>query len=205
MALSALLLQQIVAPVYALPAARAQAVWQVLEPAMAAGSVNTRLRQAAFLAQIAHESGGFRYTEELASGDAYEGRLDLGNTQPGDGRRYKGRGYIQLTGRANYAEASRDLGLDLLNFPELAAQANNAARIAVWYWNKRGLNGLADKGPEAFDSITRRINGALRGKAERDAIYQRALQSIPQRSGFAELFWGAALLGAGVWLATRKG
>lgn len=205
MALLSLLLQQIVEPTYGLPPARASLVAQVLEPAMAAGGIGTRLRKAAFLAQVAHESGGFRYTEELASGDAYEGRLDLGNTQPGDGRRYKGRGYIQLTGRANYAEASRDLGLDLLSFPERAAQPNNAARIAVWYWNKRGLNALADKGPEAFDSITRRINGALRGKAERDALYQRALKALPQDAAFTGALWGAALLGAGVWLATRKG
>jgi len=204
MAISALLLQQIVAPTYALPVARAQFVLQVLEPAMRAGGIDTKLRKAAFLAQVAHESGGFRYTEELASGDAYEGRLDLGNTQSGDGRRYKGRGYIQLTGRANYAEAGRDLGLDLLNFPKLAAQPENAARIAVWFWNKRGLNALADQGPKAFDSITRKINGALRGKPQRDAMYQRALENLPEAGGFSSLLWGFFTIGTALWLINRK-
>lgn len=200
-----LLLQQIVQPTYSLPPERAQAVLQVLEPAMREGGINTKLRKAAFIAQTAHESGGFYYREELASGDAYEGRRDLGNTQPGDGRRYKGRGYIQLTGRANYAEAGRDLGLDLLNFPEFAAQPKNAARIAVWFWNKKGLNALADQGPAAFDSITRRINGALRGKTQRDAIYQRALQILPSNGGFASLLWGVAATSVALWVILKEG
>ena len=204
MAIPALLLQQIVAPTYALPVKRAQEVLQVLTPAMEAGDIRTKLRKAAFFAQVAHESGGFRYTEELASGDAYEGRLDLGNTQPGDGRRYKGRGYIQLTGRANYAEAGRDLGLDLLNFPKLATQPANAARIAVWFWNKRGLNALADQGPKAFDSITRKINGALHGKPQRDAIYHRALANLPGAGGFSSLLWGFFTIGTALWLINRK-
>ena len=200
-----LLLQQVVQPTYTVPLERARVVLQVLEPAMREGGINTKLRKAAFIAQTAHESGGFYYREELASGDAYEGRLDLGNTQPGDGRRYKGRGYIQLTGRANYAEAGRDLGLDLLNFPELAAQPKNAARIAVWFWNKKGLNSLADQGPAAFDSITRRINGALRGKPQRDAIYQRALQILPEGNGFLSLLWGVGAVGIALWAISKQG
>jgi len=199
-----LLLQQVVQPTYTVPLERARVVLQVLEPAMAEGGINTKLRKAAFIAQTAHESGGFRYTEELASGDAYEGRRDLGNTQPGDGRRFKGRGYIQLTGRANYAEAGRDLGLDLLNFPKLAAQPANAARIAVWFWNKRGLNALADRGPKAFDSITRKINGALRGKTQRDAIYQRALENLPEAGEFSSLLWGFFTISTALWLINRK-
>ena len=93
-----------------------------------------------FLGQVAHESGGFRYSEELASGAAYEWRRDLGNIYAGDGRRYKGRGFIQLTGRANYREAGRALGLDLINNPALAATDLNAARVAAWYWDSRDLN-----------------------------------------------------------------
>lgn len=205
MQLLPLLFQQIVQPTYALPLERAQAALVVLEPAMREGGINTKLRKAAFIAQTAHESGGFYYREELASGDAYEGRRDLGNTQPGDGRRYKGRGYIQLTGRANYAEAGRDLGLDLLNFPELAAQPKNAARIAAWFWNKKKLNALADQGPAAFDSITRRINGALRGKPQRDAIYHRALQILPDDGGFVSLLWGVAATSIALWVILKEG
>lgn len=200
-----LLLQQVVQPTYTVPLERARVVLQVLEPAMAEGGINTKLRKAAFIAQTAHESGGFYYREEIGSGAAYEGRLDLGNTQPGDGRRYKGRGYIQLTGRVNYAEAGKALGLDLLNFPELAAQPKNAARIAVWFWNKKKLNALADQGPAAFDSITRRINGALRGKPKRDAIYHRALQKLPEDNGFASLLWGAAATSVALWVILKEG
>ena len=93
-----------------------------LNPAMTAGSITTPPRVAAFLAQILHESASFQFLRELASGTAYEGRKDLGNTQSGDGVRYKGRGFIQLTGRANFRSAGSDLGIDLENNPDLAEQ-----------------------------------------------------------------------------------
>lgn len=89
--------------------------------AMQAASIDTPLRQAHFLAQVGHESGEFRYTEEIASGTAYEGSKKLGNTQPGDGVRFKGRGLMQLTGRANYAAFGKFIGQDLLTHPELVA------------------------------------------------------------------------------------
>ena len=147
-----------------------------LNAAMAEGHINTPKRKAAFLAQLAHESGELRYMEEIASGAAYEGRRDLGNTQPGDGRRFKGRGPIQLTGRANYAAASRDLGIDLVKNPERAADPDIAFRIATWYWTKRGLNGLADSGN--FSEITRRINGGYNGASDRLRYWERAKQVL---------------------------
>ena len=143
-----------------------------LNSAMAEAHINTPARKAAFLAQLAHESGELRYMEEIASGAAYEGRRDLGNTQPGDGRRFKGRGPIQLTGRANYAAASKDLGIDLVSHPERAADPDVAFRIAGWYWSRRELNGLADSGN--FSEITHRINGGYNGASDRQRYWERA-------------------------------
>lgn len=121
--------------------------------------INTPQRQAAFLAQLAVESGELRYVEELASGEAYEGRSDLGNVEPGDGKRFKGRGLIQITGRANYASCGTALDLDLLADPELLESPANACRSAAWFWKSRGLNELADA--NNFRLITIRINGAI--------------------------------------------
>jgi predicted chitinase len=156
--------------------AKAEQMTPHINAAMQQAGINTPKRQAAFLAQMGHESGSLRYMEELASGKAYEGRKDLGNTQPGDGARFKGRGLIQLTGRANYTAASKDLGLDLVKHPELAAKPENAAKIAAWFWQKHGLNQLADSGK--FDTITRRINGGTNGAADRNARYALALREI---------------------------
>ena len=144
--------------------------------AMSEFAIRSSARAAAFLAQLAHESGELKYFEELASGAAYEGRSDLGNTQPGDGVRYKGRGPIQLTGRANYRAAGRALGLDLEGTPALAATPEVGFRVAAWYWGSRNLNAQADAGN--FDAITRAINGGYNGKASRDAYYRRALQVL---------------------------
>jgi len=172
-------LKALVEPVLALSSSRAAATAAALTPAMAAGGINTPLRVAAFIAQTAHESFAYRFLEELADGTAYEGRQDLGNTQPGDGPLFKGRGYIGITGRANYRSAGRDLGIDLEGNPQLAARPDVAAAIAVWFWNLRGLSPLADQGTqEAFDSITKRINGGFNGKASRDSLWQNALAAI---------------------------
>jgi putative chitinase len=118
-----------------------------------------------FLAQIGHESGGLKYSEELASGEAYEGRKDLGNIYKGDGKRYKGRGLIQLTGRHNYTKASNDLKIDFVNFPELAKAPLNSALIAGWYWDTRCLNVWSDK--NNFEHVTRLINGGHNGMEDR--------------------------------------
>jgi len=156
--------------------ARARELMPHLNAAMQEAGINTPRRQAAFLAQLAHESGEFRHMEEIASGADYEGRLDLGNTQPGDGVRFKGRGPIQLTGRSNYRAAGQALGIDLENNPRRAADSDVGFRTAAWYWNNRNLNSYADAGN--FDAITYRVNGGYNGKAERDMYYARALQVL---------------------------
>jgi putative chitinase len=134
------------------------------------------LRQAAFLAQLAHESGSLRYVKELASGEAYEGRLDLGNTEVGDGVRYKGRGFIQITGRANYKACGDALGLDLLTHPELLEQPLQACLSAGWFWKSRGLNELADV--KNFRKITKLINGGYNGYEDRLKYYNIALKVL---------------------------
>jgi putative chitinase len=141
-------------------------------------------RQAAFLAQVAHESAELRYREEIASGDAYEGRRDLGNTQPGDGPRFKGRGLIQITGRTNYAACSLALYGDdtlLLNEPELLEEPQAAADSAGWFWSSHGLNAFADVGD--FETISVRINGRNRATGmpngyDQRVAYWRAFQSV---------------------------
>lgn len=140
---------------------------------MAGRAIITPLRIAHFLAQLGHESGQFRYVEELASGAAYEGRTDLGNTQPGDGVRFKGRGLIQLTGRANYAAYGTAIHRDLLADPTpVATDPALAVDAACWFWNSRGLNAPADA--DDLERITRRVNGGLNGLADRRAILARA-------------------------------
>lgn len=143
-----------------------------LRLAMAEYGIDTPMREAAFIAQVAHESGEFIYVQEIASGAAYEGRKDLGNTEPGDGVRYKGRGLIQVTGRSNYAVCGAALGLPLLAHPELLELPANACRSAGWFWKQHGLNELADVGD--IERITHRINGGLNGIASRRAYYAKA-------------------------------
>lgn len=137
--------------------------------AMVEANIDTGLRQAAFVAQVGLESGELRFMEEVWGPNAQQLRYDppstlaekLGNMAEGDGYRFRGRGSIQLTGRANYTQAGKALGLPLLEEPELAASPRHAHRIAAWFWTRERLNGLADKGtPEAFARITSRINGA---------------------------------------------
>ena len=155
---------------------RVQEFLEPLNAAMREFHINTPVRQAAFLAQIAHESGELRYVKEIASGAAYEGRKDLGNTQSGDGMRYKGRGLIQITGRNNYAECGKAMGVDLITNPELLETNDLACRSAAWFWASRGLNDLADKGD--FKRITKRINGGYNGLKERQAYYARAKMAL---------------------------
>lgn len=147
-----------------------------LNAAMAEFGITTLARQASFLAQVGHESGQLRYVLELASGAAYEGRKDLGNTVAGDGVRFKGRGLIQITGRATYAACGAALGLDLIAQPELLEQPVNACRSAGWFWKTRRINELADAGDQV--RVTRRINGGTNGLADRLALFAVAQQVL---------------------------
>lgn len=139
-------------------------------------NLTTPQRLAMFLAQTAHESAGFKTTVEYASGSAYNGRTDLGNTQPGDGPRFKGRGLIQLTGRSNYTTYGRKLGIDLVSDPSLAAQFPYAALTAAYFWRDHNLNYYADN--DDVKGATRKINGGYNGLADRIQYYKRALSAV---------------------------
>ena len=134
--------------------------------------INTPLRICHFIAQVAHESDCFNAMEEYASGEDYEGRSDLGNTQPGDGVRFKGRGLMQLTGRANYEKFSQAMNLDFVSQPELVAQAPYAVMVAGWYWDSRKLNGDADK--DSLEDVTYYVNGGYNGLEDRRQYLQKA-------------------------------
>jgi predicted chitinase len=157
-----------------------------LNAAMLEQDISNKKRRCAFLSQLAHESAELRYMEELASGAAYEGRADLGNTHPGDGKRYKGRGPIQLTGRANYRKFGRLLDLDLEGQPQIASKPENGFRIAALFWKLNRLNELADqlsmKGDQAergiLMKITKRINGGYNGLTERLNYFRIAKQVL---------------------------
>lgn len=141
--------------------------------------INTPSRQAEFLAQVMHESGECHYLEEIASGEAYEGREDLGNVNPGDGVKYKGRGLIQITGRANYQLASDFFHQDFINNPTLLAEPEWAVKSAGWFWATHHLGQFADTGTEAaFEIETRRINGGLNGLADRETYWNRAKKEL---------------------------
>lgn len=138
--------------------------------------ITTPLRMAHYLAQIAHESGELRYTKELASGKAYEGRKDLGNTQRGDGVRFKGRGLIQITGRANYQLYAAFCGFDVVSNPELLERPLGAVRSSMWFWENHGLNALADK--DNVRDITRKINGGYNSLEDRELYLVRAKSTL---------------------------
>lgn len=166
--MSAVTLTQLQA-IMPLARSRAAAFLAPLNAAMLEFGITTPARQASFLSQVGHESGQLRYVRELASGQAYEGRVDLGNVRAGDGVRFRGRGLLQVTGRTNYSACGKALGLDLLTQPELIEQTVNACRSAGWFWQTRGLNALADAGDQ--ERVTRRINGGVNGLAERLALF----------------------------------
>ena len=156
----------------------------VLNTAMVRYQIVGTLRQAAFIAQVGHESGQFRYVRELG-GEQYLSKYDtgslakrLGNTPEadGDGQKYCGRGLIQITGRSNYMACGEGLGLDLIKQPELLEKPQHACMSAAWFWATKGLSTLADAGQ--FDKITQRINGGQNGAADRQALYARALKVL---------------------------
>jgi predicted chitinase len=132
-------------------------VWQALEDA----GIGQKLVQIGAVATIATEVWSFKPVLERASGEAYEGRADLGNIHAGDGVRYKGRGFIQLTGRNNYRAAGKALGLELEANPDLALQADTAARVFVWYFKNRGV----DKACLNYEwrKVRKLVNGGYNG------------------------------------------
>lgn len=149
-------------------------------------AINTPMRTAAFMAQLIHESGSFHYTQEIASGEAYEGRGDLGNIYPGDGIKFKGRGYLQVTGRNNYKWISKEIFEDenaLLKNPELLQAPQYAMQSAFIFWNSKDLNKYADMDVNQkitskkhgivrpFVYIGMLINGGLNGMNNRVRIY----------------------------------
>lgn len=158
-----------------------------IEPAMAAFEINTLRRAAAFLGQIGHESGGLRFVRELwgptPAQTRYEGRKDLGNVKPGDGFRYRGRGLIQVTGRANYVRTRDSLRLyfgstvpDFEAQPEKLEEPRWAAMSAAMFWKQNGLNALADADESL--KITKRINGGTNGLADRDEWHAEAMFAL---------------------------
>ena len=174
-----------------LTSAKRQQYLPFLNAIMPMYEIDSPLREAAFLAQIAHESGELKFWEEIwgptAAQKRYEPPSDLaarlGNTQAGDGKRYKGRGPIQITGRSNYRKYGALLGLDLEGNPALAATNQTGLQVAGEYWKSNGLNELADI-PD-FTSITKRINGGLNGQASREKYYARAKQVLGVSASFS--------------------
>lgn len=160
---------------------RAAVFLDSLNAAMAEFHIDTLLRQACFLAQVAHESGSLQYVKEIASGAAYDTgplAVSLGNTPEadGDGQRFKGRGLIQLTGTTNYRAFGTAVGRDLLTNPAYLETPEGASRSAAWYWHTNGLNDLADQG--AFGTITKKINGGYNGLDDRIRHYVRIRKAL---------------------------
>src|SRR5262249_16908093 len=174
-----------------LSSARNAELLPFLQSAMTEFAIEAPARAAAFLAQLAHESGQFRFMEEIWGPTDAQRRYDpltklsqdLGNSEPGDGKRFKGRGPIQLTGRANYKRFGDLLTVDLVGDPPRAAMPAVAFRIAGLFWSRKGLNELADLATDdAFKEITRRINGGTNGLDDRKAFYAVARNVLGVRA-----------------------
>ncbi len=150
-----------------------------LNIAMEEAEINTPLRTAAFMSQVTHETGAFKYFVEFGSiayFNKYQGRSDLGNIYPGDGYRFRGRGFIQVTGRYNYTKCGSALGLDLVKNPDMAAELITGARIAGWYWKTRGLNTPSDAGD--IYRVTKLINGGYNGIDDRKKWYEKCKEVL---------------------------
>ena len=154
-----------------------------LNAEMSKRGITTVNRIAGFLSQVGVESEEFLYTKELG-GNAYFAKYDsgtpigkrLGNTQPGDGAKYKGRGFIQVTGRSNYTQCGKDLGLDLVNNPQILEQMDKAVLSAGWYWNLRNINAACDA--DDIVRITKLVNGGTNHLDRRTAYYKKAKQVL---------------------------
>lgn len=142
--------------------------------------IDDKERYAHFLAQACFETNGFTIFKELGNGAAYEGRESLGNINPGDGEKYKGRGIFMVTGKNNYLQlgilwGERDL---FINNPELLEQPEYAVWAACEFWNIKGLNEIADNAEESLPAITKKINGGLNGLENRKKYYDKAIEVL---------------------------
>ncbi len=150
---------------------RLQSITDALNQTFLKYSINTNLRICHFLGQVLHESGAFRYSAEIWGNTpaqlGYDTRVDLGNTpeHDGDGYKYRGRGWIQLTGKTNYRQASTEFAQDFINNPDLLAKEPWDGLAAGWYWSKKGLNVFADN--DDVLTITKKVNGGYNGLNER--------------------------------------
>ena len=171
--------------IYGCSSERAATFCEPLNAAMRRYDISTPARQAAFLAQVGHESGRLMYVQELADGHAYNGRADLGNTKPDayqwagstlPGPYFKGHGLIQITGYDNHLAAGLALYPDdpqvFLRNPKALCEPGDAAMSAGWVWDSRNLNALADA--DDFREITIRINGGLNGQPDRLLLWDKA-------------------------------
>ncbi|MFT4068924.1 glycoside hydrolase family 19 protein [Paraburkholderia sp.] len=171
------------------PMARARIWADPLSAAMALYSIEGPVCQAAFIAQVGHESGRLVYVRELwgptKTQQLYEPQsekaTELGNTERGDGFRFRGRGLIQVTGRANYRRCANALGMDLISHPELLEEPGNASLSAAWFWTSHGLSQLAEQGD--FTTITKRINGGVNGLQDRLALWKLAKAALGADDG----------------------
>jgi len=175
-------------------------VWQpIFNKMLVKNGINTKERLVAFLSQIGHESGGLLYTREIADGSAYEGRKDLGNVNVGDGKKFRGRGLIQITGRSNYQGFKNAYGVDVVNNPDLLGgqyatnstqqQLENSLLASIWFWNRANLNNLADKydltksinekqNYDTITKITKIINGGLNGLSDRINKFEKGRKHL---------------------------
>lgn len=154
----------------------AQGLAEAMPKVIRDANLTTNLRLAHFLAQIAHESAGFKTTIEYASGTAYNNRKDLGNTRPGDGPKFKGRGLIQVTGRNNYEAMSKALGEDFIEDPTELGSFPWAALSAAVYWKTNDLNRYADRND--IKKITKAINGGYNGLSDRERYFNLAQSAL---------------------------
>lgn len=171
--------------------------------------INTPQRVMAFLSQIGHESANLSTTQEYSSGSAYEGRSDLGNTNAGDGVKFKGRGLIQVTGRFNYENIKKYFGWDVVSNPELLQEPEKATEVSAWWWSNRirggkNLNQWSDdldptksvydgNNNYVFTEITKAINGGTNGLSSRQQLYENARSQYGtikrMISSFATFWW----------------
>lgn len=159
---------------------RAERFAPLLAQACPRFNIDTPARVAAFLATIAHESQELLHMKEVWGPTAaqlrYEGRKDLGNTEPGDGKRFAGRGAIQVTGRDNYTRLSKATGTDYVQFPVLLERDRDAVIGSCWWWQAHGCNELADTG--SIEAVTRKVNGAQNGIEDRRRYFKRAVAAV---------------------------